>query len=168
MGATRCLAHERPLTPHLLGDPLNRTDTDADLTRNFLMPSLPPRSLVIARSLLPSILFRPSFTPCAFALASPALIRSRIMDRSNSANTTAHLKQGPAGRRRCIDALLLGKYRSTLAAVRLSARKPDEVLQGPAQAIDGPSHDHVEPAPGGVWSCRAYQTPAGALRPFRS
>jgi hypothetical protein len=72
------------------------------------MPALPSRrSALIAASFRASMGLRPNLLPCALARSSPALTRSWIITRSNSAKTpiiwnraltTAYVSRGPTGR----------------------------------------------------------------------
>ena len=56
-----------------------------------LIPSPFSRALSTLRSIAADTLGLPNVLPCALALASPALVRSTSMDRSNSAKTPHYI-----------------------------------------------------------------------------
>jgi hypothetical protein len=59
---------------------------------------------------------------------------------------TQHLEHRPAGRRRCIEALLVQEQVDALGVE--FAQEVQQVDQRPAEAIDRPGRDHVDVAPG--------------------
>jgi hypothetical protein len=84
--------------------------------------------------------------PSALARLRPAMTRSRIIARSNSAKHAQHLEHGPAGRRRRVEALLVQEQVDALGVE--FTEEVQQVDQGAAQAIDRPCRDHVDVAAG--------------------
>ena len=85
---------------------------------------------------------RPRCLPSARARAMPALTRSTMIARSNSANTPEHLEQRSPGRRGGVDALLV-QVEVTADRAQL-AEERHQVLQRAAEPVDRPGHHHVD------------------------
>ena len=111
-------------------NPLHRARTDAELLGDLVQArpirrsqcgaDAPPSSLVSMKG-------RPQCLPAALARAMPAFTRSRIMERSNSANTPIIWNMAFASRRRGVDALLM-QEQVDAQAVQLG-EEAAEVLQ---------------------------------------
>ena len=77
--------------------------------------------------------------PRSTALAMPALTRSWIIARSNSAKNTEHLKHRLAGQRSSVETLLV-QIKIDLECVQLR-QETDEILQTTAETRGSASRD---------------------------